>query len=81
MHFDPVNLFVVVFLAVGAWYTLVRDVRWHNSWIKKHDEVHAKRDEKIDSILSEMKVSNSHMETIIVHHEKDIERLKDKADA
>lgn len=74
LHFDPLNLAVVLFMAAGGWFYLVRDVKWHTKWIEKHQEASNKRETTIDNILVELRLSNEHLATMVKIHDDRVDK-------
>ena len=80
IHFDLLNLIVVVVGLIGAYFTLVRDMRWHTEWIKKHDAECDEQRKNINAVFSELKTSNSHLSTLVDSHHDRIVRIENQID-
>lgn len=76
IHFDPVNALVVLCFAVAIWTQLRNTVKWHTSWIHKHEE-----DDKVrDQILSKCTETNAKLTVLVDTHCDRIERIEDRID-
>lgn len=79
-HFDPINFIVLVGGFIWAWFTLIRDSRWHSNWIKKHSAESEEQRKLNTEILTELQTTNARMVTVVEGHEKRIDRLESQVD-
>lgn len=80
LHFDPLNLIVVVLAAVGAYFTLQRDSKWHTQWIQKHDKECDEQRTINTGLFTELKSMSAHLATLTEAHEKRLDRAENYID-
>src|SRR4051812_11173354 len=57
-HVDILTLLVVAVGVIGTWYTQKATLKWHTSWIKKHDAECDEQRRMNNTILIELRTSN-----------------------
>lgn len=80
LHFDPVNLAVVIAGIIAFWVTLRKDSDWHGSWIKKHDAECDQQRQINNRILTELQKTNEHLITLTESHGGRIDRIENQMD-
>ena len=79
-HFDPLNLIVMLVLAIAAWVSMRNTIAWHTKWISKHDADCAEQRKANNQILTEIQKTNVHLATLTEGHERRLVRLEDASD-
>ena len=81
VHVDPVNIAVMVGLAIAAYRSVYKDVSIHARWIEKHDEETSARQERWQQSMNQLIATNARLVTLTESHQDRLNRLEDHEDA
>lgn len=78
LHFDPVNLLMLL-VGVGFIYATLRsDSQWHTEWIKRHSSECDAKDKLITEILVELRTSNARLIELTAFHSAGLAKLEEE---
>ena len=80
LHFDPINLVVVIVGIVAAWVTLRNDSKWHSTWIHEHSKECDEQRKANNKILTELQTVNAQFATMAQAHDHRIDRIEQHLD-
>lgn len=80
LHFDPVSVVIVVACAAVIWTKLRTSVKWHTTWIQKHDQECDDHKKDLAKILADVQKNQGILTTLADAQSHRLERLENWRD-